>query len=60
MDKSPILKKSYGIDCRFTGIATRSRGCVENPGGIDVEKLIKLDAETGRLCVKYPVRQAGY
>ncbi len=54
MDKSPILKKSYGIDCRFTGIATRSRGCVENPGGIDVEKLLKLDAETGRLCVKSP------
>jgi len=51
-EKTPSLKNRYGIDCRFTGIATRSRGCVEDPAGIDVEKLLKLDSETGRLCAK--------
>jgi len=48
-NKKEVLRSSYGIDCRFTGIATRSRGCVSDPGGIRIQDLLEKDSSTGRL-----------
>ncbi|MDO9508291.1 MAG: homoserine dehydrogenase [Thermovirgaceae bacterium] len=48
-NKSGVLKSSYGIDCRFVGIATRSRGCVSDPEGIRIQDLLERDSSTGRL-----------
>ncbi|HPA59395.1 MAG TPA: homoserine dehydrogenase [Synergistales bacterium] len=47
--KTPALREKYGIECRFVGIATRSRGCATDPNGIDVEALLKRESSTGRL-----------
>ena len=41
--KSGFLEESLGIKCRFTGIATRSRGCVAESAGIDVRHLLEKD-----------------
>lgn len=47
--KSGVLKDSYGIECRFVGIATRTRGCVADPAGIDVQYLLEKESSTGRI-----------
>lgn len=49
-EKTPLLKERFGVECRFVGIATRSRGCVTDPGGIDIGSLLKRESSTGRLC----------
>jgi homoserine dehydrogenase len=48
-NKSALLKKKHGIDCRFVGIATRTRGSVVIPDGISVRELLDREASTGRL-----------
>lgn len=48
-EKAPILKDLFGVDGRFVGIATRSRGCVSDPGGLDIGALLKKESSTGRL-----------
>lgn len=47
--KSGVLKDNFGIECRFVGIATRTRGCVADPDGIDVRDLMEKDSSTGRI-----------
>jgi homoserine dehydrogenase len=47
--RSGLLYDSFGLECRFTGIATRSRGCVADPEGIDVKAMIRRESELGRI-----------
>ena len=48
-EKAPLLRDLFGVEGRFVGIATRSRGCVSDPGGIDIGALLKKESSTGRL-----------
>ena len=45
--KKRNIAASYSIS--LVGVATRSRGCIYNPYGIDVDNLLKWEALTGRL-----------
>lgn len=47
--KSEILRNTYGIECCFVGIATRSRGCAADPSGIDVRQFLERESSTGRI-----------
>lgn len=47
--KSEVLRESFGLECRFVGIATRTRGCAADPEGIDVRRLLERESATGRI-----------
>jgi homoserine dehydrogenase len=44
--KSAELRDLYGIQWRITGVATRRMGWLSNPGGFDVEELLRGDIQT--------------
>lgn len=47
--KSGVLEDNFGIQCRFVGIATRTRGCVADSAGINVRDLLEKESSTGRI-----------
>ncbi len=48
IEKEAELRKEYGCEMRLTGICTRSKGMLMNPGGLDLEKILAVNEKTGR------------
>lgn len=48
IEKEAELRKEYGCEMRLTGICTRSKGMLMNPGGLDLEKILTVNEKTGR------------
>jgi len=43
-EKNSMLKEYYGTDTKVTGITTRTRGCIYDPSGIDIDLLLEEEA----------------
>lgn len=48
LDKSEYLEKEYGVTVLVTGIATRSKGTLANPKGINLQELLDMCKDNGK------------
>ncbi len=48
------LADNYGYEIKFTAIATRSRGTVINPEGLDIGELLDMYDKNDKFCEDYP------
>ena len=54
LDKHQQICDKYGVDVRVTAIATGSRGCMVQPGGLDLKEALRLIRETGSFPADHP------
>lgn len=52
LEKEAELRAEYGCEMRLTGICTRSKGTLINSEGLDLEKILAMNEETGRFDEK--------
>ncbi len=48
-ERRPWLFSRLGIDGKIVGIGTRTRGCLYDPSGLPLQRILQQEASTGRL-----------
>ncbi len=58
-EKRRLLQERYGFEYRVVAISDLLKGSIYNPGGLDLERLLSLVKETGRID-GYPEGERGW